>query len=299
MNKNGQKAKTPSKLSQWWQKVRQQAQQARTYTKDHYKELRNKQKHYDEESSEESEEPQYPKRITMLTVVSIMLAELGEKEYWRTLWHLLWRPGYVIADFLNGKRRKFLRPFQLLIGTTLLLAIALYIVPAEIKPVDSYEERLEKILLEDVHAQEFSAKTIDSLHKITHYADAYVAWLNEHFAVGLLIKSIFVIFFTWLLFRKSPRHDCPYILDNADGKKANYNFAEILTAQIFIITQLQMLNVAWVLVTGWSVPYINLQPYAYPYIIANIIVFFDFQQLFGRKWYDTLWRTVLALLFVL
>ncbi len=109
------KKKAPSKIAQWWQRVRQKAQQARNYTHDHYEELHRKQKYYDEDAADEQKEIQQPERITMLTVIRILLAELGEKEYWRTLWHLIWRQGYVIADFLNGKRRRFLRPFQLLV----------------------------------------------------------------------------------------------------------------------------------------------------------------------------------------
>ena len=281
--------------------MRERAQQAHTYTREHYKELHRRQKYYDEDAQAEQENTRQPERITMLTVIRILLAELGEKEYWRTLWHLIWRPGYVIADFLNGKRRRFLRPFALLIGTTVLLGAALWIVPAEKQKASvSYETSLNHVLLsEESQAQEIPAGVIEGLRQTAHFADAYNQWTNEHIALGLLVKSIWVVVFTWLLFRKSPREGCPYIEENTDGKKANYNFAEILTAEIFIIAQLQMLNVAWVLATGWFVPSIDFNPYAYPYLLANIIVFIDYQQLFCRKWYSTLWRTLLALLFML
>ena len=299
MTTNNKKKKTPSKLAQWWQQLRQKAQQARTYTHDHYEELHRKQKYYDADAQTEPENAQQPERITMLTVIRILLAELGEKEYWRTLWHLLWRPGYAIADYLNGKRRRFLRPFELLIGTTLLFGAALWIVPADIRPIDSYETRLNQLLVDEEYAQKFSNEDVELLHNVIRFFDQYNHFVHEHIALGLLVKSIWVVVFTWLLFRKSPRNGCPYITDNTDRKKANYNFAEILTVQIFIVAQLQMLNVAWVLVTGWFVPDFTFQPYTYPYILANIIVFIDYQQLFGRKWYSTLWRTLVAQFFML
>ena len=292
--------KKPSKLAQWWQRVRQKAQQARTYTHDQYEELHRKQKNYDADASEEQEETQQPERITMLTAIRIMLAELGEKEYWRTLWHLIWRPGSVIADFLNGKRRKFLRPFQLLIGTSLLLAIALYIVPAEKKPIVSLETSLSQKLADENYTRDLSPEETEAfnnaVHKVAHFADAYYEWLDEHLAMGLLIKSILFIFLTWLLFRKSPREGNPFVDDATGDNKVNYNFAEIFTALIFIIAQLQMINVLWVLVTGWFVPYFEFHPYAYPGLLINIIAFIDFQQLFGRKWYSTLWRTLLCVI---
>ena len=292
--------KKPSKIALWWQRLRRKAQQARTYTHDHYEELHRKQKYYDADASEEQEETRQPERITMLSVVRIMLAEFGEKEYWRTLWHLIWRPGYVIADFLNGKRRRFLRPFQLLIGTSLLLAIALFIVPAEKKPLVSLETSLSQKLADENYTRDLSPEETEAfnnaVHKVAHFADAYYEWLDEHLAIGLLIKSILFIFMTWLLFRKSPREGNPFVDDTTGDNKVNYNFAEIFTALIFIIAQLQMINVLWVLVTGWFVPYFEFQPYAYPGFLINIIAFIDFQQLFGRKWYSTLWRTLLCVI---
>ncbi len=282
-----------SKLARWWQRVRKKAQQVRTYTHDRYEELHRKQKYYDADASEEQEKSQQPERITMLTVVRILLAELGEKEYWRTLWHLIWRPGYVIADYLNGKRRKFLRPFQLLIGTTLLLGLVVFIVPAEKTSQESFEKRYEQQLEQEDMPQE--AK--DFVRKTLHSYDAYRHWNDEHMAVGLLIRSIWVIFFTWLLFRKSPRKawSCQST-EPASKEYPTYNFAEILTAQIFIVAQLQMVNVVWVLLTGWFVPTLDFHPYAFPNSIAGVIVFIDYQQLFGRKWYSTLWRTLLCVI---
>ena len=295
-NRNKQKN---SWLAQWCRRMRERTQQAYTYTRDHYEELHRRQKYYAEETQAEQENTRQPERITMLTAIRILLAELGEKEYWRTLWHLIWRPGYVIADFLNGKRRRFLRPFALLIGTTVLLGAALYIVPAEIKSEVSYEEFMSQRLADVKYTPDTSPEDIEVInkaaHKVSHFLDAYNQWTNEHIALGLLIKSIMNIFFTWLLFRKSPRIGSPFIHDGTGGK-ANYNFAEILTAWIFILAQLQMLNVVWVLATGWFVPYINFRPFAYSYFLVWFIVFIDFRQLFGRKWYSTLWRTVLCVI---
>ena len=296
MKQQNRNRKNPLKIVLWWQQLSRKLQQTRSYTRDRYRELQRRQRYYNEDNCEEPEQTRRPERITWLTAVRILLAELGENEYWHTLWHLVWRPGYVIADFLNGKRRKFIRPFHLLIGTSLLVSIALLIVPAEKKQVVSYETRLNQKMADENYRQQYSPEVIEFQYKIVRIVDAYYKWLDEHIAIGLLIKSILGIFFTWLLFRKSPRKDCPFVDDDTGTKKANYNFAEILTAHIFIISQLQMVNVVWILAAGWFVPHFDFQPYAYPYILANIIIFIDFQQLFGRKWYSTLWRTILCVI---
>ena len=99
----------------------------------------------------------------------------------------------------------------------------------------------------------------------------------------------------WLLFRRSDRDECPYPLTG----KNNYNFAEILTAHIYIICQLQLLSTIWVLVVGWFVPVLDFSPYIFPTFIMWIVLFADYQQLFRRRWYDTLWRTILSAMWIL
>jgi hypothetical protein len=279
------KKQTDSKLKQRWQALRSRLQQTRSHTQDRYQKWHRRQKEYDNYAPDAGNNTRSTERVTMTSVVRILLAELGEKEYWQTIWHLIWRPGYAIADYLNGKYRHFLRPFQLLIATTLLLALALFIVPAEtnVQNEETFSQRLEQ-KIEEIPDAEKATEVLDYSRKTASFIDKYHQWNEEHLEFGLLSRSILVILFTWLLFRKSPRKEYP-----------SFNFAEILTAQIFILAQLQILNVVWVLVTGWFVPTIDFRPYAYPYILANIIVFIDYQQLFGRKWYDTLWRTLFCM----
>ena len=279
------KLKTYSKLAKWWKQLRHKMQDTRSRTKTRYDEWHRRQKYYEDYAPAEPAESHKAERITMLTVIRILLAELGEKEYWRTLWHLIWRPGYAIADYLNGRRRQFVRPFQLLIGTTLLLGIVVFIVPAERVQRETLEQRFEQQIQQKDISQQSPPEAVNFVRKTLHRYDAYRQWNDEHMAAGLLTRSIWVIFFTWLLFRKSPRKEYP-----------TYNFAEILTAQIFIIAQLQMVNVVWILLTGWFVPTLDFHPYAFPNSIATVIVFIDYQQLFGRKWYSTLWRTLLCVI---
>ena len=130
--KKQKKQKTkPRKLAQWWQGMRSWMQETRMRAKERYETWHQRQVNYDELPAEEQGASRKAERITMFTAIRILLAELGETEYWRTIWHLVWRSGYVIADYINGKRRQYLHPFQLLLATTVLLGLAVYIVPAK------------------------------------------------------------------------------------------------------------------------------------------------------------------------
>ena len=285
-----------SKLSAWRKQIEESMERTRTRTQARYDAFHRRQEAYSRISDEHVQEP--PKRITWLTAIRILLAELGEAEYWRTLWHLLWRPGYIINDYLNGYRRNYLRPFELLIATTIMLSIVIMIVPAELPKQESLEKLYQEHVVDDDDKElliQDEAAAIQ-VKRVIHFLDDIRLWQEKYPALSLLAQSIFVIFFTWLLFRKSPRKNSPFVPDDTSGKVANYNFPEILTAQIFILSQLQFVNTLWVLVTGWFVPTLNFQPFAFPNYLTLVIVFMDYQQLFGRKWYSTLWRTLLCVI---
>lgn len=62
-------------------------------------------------------------RITMKRAVLTFMEtwELGSRNIFYTAWHLLWRPGYVIADYLNGRRNRYMQPFFMFFVLTLIL----------------------------------------------------------------------------------------------------------------------------------------------------------------------------------
>ena len=283
-----------SKVTAWWEAMRQRARSSREWTRTRVEELHHKQESYGEEENETASAHEgIQGRVTFFTAIRIILAELGETEYWRTLWQLFWRPGYVMSDFINGKRRRYLKPFQLLIGTTLMLAIALAIVPAKVERGESLAVRYERELSKEKLTEQEREKA-QPVITCLQYFDTYRLWEEEHLALGLLTSSFLSIFFAWLLFRKSPRRENPYV--EPKEKQANYNFPEILTIVIFVAAQLQFVNTIWVLVVGWTQPTLSFHPFAFPGYVTYVIMFIDYQQLFGRKWYSTLWRTIFCII---
>lgn len=93
---------------------------------------------------------------------------------------LFGRPGYLINDYINGKRKICYSPvnmlFVLAVGAFLILKLFNIDWAAELGEVNS----------------EVLAKA--------------VAWLQANMALGYLILSAFLIFPTWLMFRYSPRN---------------------------------------------------------------------------------------------
>lgn len=289
------KKKPFHKLHDWQQSIQRKLHSARQWTGEHVDEWHHKQESYGEEEEESSAHEGIQGRITFITAIRIILAELGETEYWRTLGQLFWRPGYVMSDFINGKRRRYLKPFQLLIGTTLLLAIVLTIVPAKIEKEESLAVNFEQKMADETKTlTEEQDAVLNPIRAGLRYIDKYRHWKEEHMAVGLLGDSIVSIFFTWLLFRKSPRRANAFV--QAKDKKANYNFPEILTILIFVAAQLQFVNTIWILIVGWFQPTLHLDPFAFKWYVTYIVMFIDYQQLFCRKWYSTLWRTFICVI---
>ena len=283
--------KKDRKITEWYHSLREKIVSSREWTHDHVEELHRKQESYGD--VEEVHEQKKERRITFITAVRIIMAELGEKEYWQTLWQLFWRPGYVMSDFINGKGRRYLKPFQLLIGTTLLLAIVLTIVPAKVGEGESYKELVENVISKKDWPPE-ATEFIQPAWTFVKYLDKYRLFKEEHMAFNVLNTLILPVFFTWLLFRKSPRRPNEFVV--AKDKKANYNFPEILTIEIFVAVQLQFINTLWVFVVGWTRPELWLDPFVFPGFVTYIVMFCDYQQLFGRKWYDTLWRTIFCII---
>ena len=96
-----------------------------------------------------------------------------------TLWHLIWRPGYLICDYLDGRRRRYYSPVMLLI----MLGVAITLV----KMIPGEEQDFTPIG--------------DSVT-----LDAFMKWESTNVGWGYIILNSFLILPTWIAFRHSPLH---------------------------------------------------------------------------------------------
>ena len=267
------------KIHKWWQALRERMKTL----KERMKALRAKQ------TAGYGEVEANSKRITMESVTSNFLEVwgFGNKNIFVTIGHLFWRPGYMMRDYLEGRRGRLMQPVMMLVVLTLGLMLLGKILPVEIMPRES-----ATLHFSEAHAQLDStnpddAKTLqllNSVEQFSMYMENIRRWEEEHPDFGLLFKFSITMLLMWLLFRKV-------------GDKT-YNFAEIMTVVCYAICQLQVISIVWLLCTAWWHPQISFNPFIFPFYIAHIVFFIDFQQLFQRRWWSTLWRTIVALFFV-
>ena len=229
------------------------------------------------------------KRITIESVTSNFLDVwgFGNKNIFVTLKHLFWRPGFMMRDYLEGRRGRLMQPVMMLVVLTLGLMLLGKILPVEIMPRESATLHFPEARAQLDSTNPNDAETLQILNAVEQFSifmENIRRWEEEHPDFGLLFKFSITMLLMWLLFRKV-------------GDKT-YNFAEIMTVVCYAICQLQVISIVWLLCTVWWHPQISFNPFIFPFYIAHIVFFIDFQQLFQRRWWSTLWRTIVALFFV-
>ena len=96
-----------------------------------------------------------------------------------TLWQLFWRPGYLVRDYISGKRQVSYPPVKLLFILAAIIAVVQYFFPVpEKEPV-------------------FTG---------FRYLDFALNWLQNHENIEALLSGCIFILPTWWLFRNAPRY---------------------------------------------------------------------------------------------
>jgi len=223
-------------------------------------------------------------------LVFLELWGLGSRNIFYTIGHLFSRPGYMISDYLNGKRNCYLQPFKTFVVLTLLFIQVAWLFDIEIPQ----REAITPIFTTAFeNAQKLDQEKLSRILTITQSIDNINHWRDTHLAYGNLFGSIIVSLLTWLLWRKCPRVGSQE-WEKATGEQiVGYNFAEILTVIVYILCQMQVLTIFYI---------IFLRTLPTNMVLFNLILFIvlliDFKQLFQRGWWATIWRTCLILIFI-
>ena len=96
-----------------------------------------------------------------------------------TLWQLFLRPGYLVRDYISGKRQVSYPPVKLLFILAAVVALARYFFPI---PVPEHTPSGYK------------------------YVDWAFLWIDTHQNISELLLGCVAILPTWILFRKAPRY---------------------------------------------------------------------------------------------
>ena len=103
---------------------------------------------------------------------------LGSRSMPLSIWQLLYRPGYFISDYINGKRQLSFPPVKMLFIITFFYATVFYWFFPEVLNLP-LEEQGEI---------------------------GYKLWIRQHYSLAMLAMSVLAILPTWVIFRRSPRN---------------------------------------------------------------------------------------------
>ena len=110
---------------------------------------------------------------------------MGNRSLLYSLWQLIWRPGYFISDYINGKRQVSFPPVKMLVLMGVLSVL------------------IDKL---------FGSHEVKAFQGGTSYGDQFFAWLESSPGWGWLVMTGFFMIPTWCLFRyasRNTRHTLP------------------------------------------------------------------------------------------
>ena len=237
-------------------------------------------------------------RLTVKRAVLLFMETwgLGSRNIFYAAWHLLWRPGYMISDYLNGRRKKYLQPFFMFFVLTLILVQMAWALDVQLPKNRDMTLTAFRIIRE--HNEAFTVEQRVTILNTAKWLDEVHDWRDDNRAWDLIIHSIGICLITWLLWRKSPRIGQGEWVVGSGTMVEGYNFAEIVTAITYILCQIQILSM-FAMICFRKLPFDHIQGFALlPELILFAILLIDFKQLFQRRWWATIWRTALIVLFV-
>lgn len=182
---------------------------------------------------------------------------MGSRALPYTLLQLLFRPGYLIADYISGRRQVSFPPVKMLV----IVGLAVFLIDNGIAPP----------------ANDTSTGSELEFRWLDHFIDI----IAKHYDWSVLFLISFLIIPTYIIFRHSPRcshHTIP------EGF-----FIQVFNAvQILIV--LLVYNVVGKFIEGESAIIDNGAS-----VIVFIILFRTYRQLFGYGFWGTLWRLTIVI----
>ena len=199
---------------------------------------------------------------------------LGGRSLPYSLWQLLWRPGYFISDYINGKWQLSFPPVKMLV----LVAVVLFFVGKLIFP--EYWNTFVESDPESITSAGFQ-----------NYVDHVSQWFNLHLEWMFLFIFSLLILPTWLVFRHSPRN-------------SRHTLPQGFFIQVFLTTE----YIVWVFIifsfvkmTGIDFGYAEGSSSFQDLVMEGslslipVLVLVNYKQLFGYGWWSSVWRVFLAM----
>lgn len=183
---------------------------------------------------------------------------------------LLFRPGYIISDYISGKRQVSFPPMKMLFILAVAYAIIFHWLLPEFKGLG--------------YGLDFSVFgfATDEGENMAKMSQPFYDWLETHFGWSMLVLSFFVIIPTWVMFRYSPRHTRHTLPEGF--------FVQVLFACLQVTLFLLMLP-CWFLFKQMTILSVF-----FLVVVAYFII--GYKQWFGYSALGTLWRLAFVFGFV-
>ena len=194
---------------------------------------------------------------------------LGNRPMFRTIRDLMWRPGYMIRDYLGGHHLSYFPPFKMLAVFTIIIIFIAWCFGFK----DPLVAQTIADVLDDVEGGPTSSKMLN-------YIGDILVYLDENDLYRILLQNVFVVLAAWIVFRDK-----------------GYNIVETFFSQIYINCQFHVITLLWMLI-AWELPPTVFLPYYIPGTIAFFVLIFDYKQLYGLTFKQSIWRTTLFILLV-
>ncbi|MBO4451257.1 MAG: DUF3667 domain-containing protein [Bacteroidaceae bacterium] len=236
-------------------------------------------------------------RFTWKTVALNMmdLWGIGNRNVFLTIWHLLWRPGYLMYDYLRSKHRAYFPPIPLLVAICLLFTLmvnTLHITwDTDMDQVYDIHVNFEKgkstAVGNDKNKEEDNAQFTKNDELINKQAlsleqllKAERQWSRENIAYSLIISNLLIIFLASWIFHQSPR--------------IQLTIVESFYVQMYIACQMMIVAIPYTLIT-WKICEASVLPYPLPSLLAFVILVVDYHQLCGYSIWGTIWRLLVMI----
>ena len=180
---------------------------------------------------------------------------LGSRSLLYSLWQLLWRPGHIIGDYIDGKRQVSFPPVKMLFIIAVIYSLIFY----WFFPV--------------VFGYDASGVVETGNAELQKNMEELSVWMKKYFSWSSLILAILAVIPTWVLFHYSPRHTAHTL---PEGFFIQVFLAILMIVMGFVLSPLRLIN--QVLYT-----WVSIAIYGIYYLIV-------YRYLFGYGLWGTLWR---------
>lgn len=211
---------------------------------------------------------------------------LGSRSLPRTLWHLIYRPGYMIGDYLEGRRMPYFPPVKMLflVTTAFLLTMHVFIPDAdqqmEIRRMQTVGNLPSDLEVEDM-AYEGKDAVVKGLNNFSESLNSVMTFFNKNKAFQYIFTHSLFAVISFFVFRRSPL-------------RKNLTLSECFFAQIFIASQFLMLSILCACASGGKLLHDGM--YNLPYTVKYALLLYDYKQLYGFGWWRTAWNTAKVLI---